>query len=1121
MHTMRIEEEHNRMWRSGRLLLTLAVVMAGWFGTAAPALAQSDARLSGTVRDTTGGLIAGATVMARNEKTGDERTATTNRDGLFTLSGLRPSVYTLAASSDGMAPTELSGLQLHTAQELHLDLELRPPGVTETVTVAARAADVDLGSARMGVNVNEREVKDLPLNGRQMSQLYLQAPGALNSGTGTFGDIRFSGRAVQQNVIRYDGIEGTAIIDASPGNLNGEIPSPFRLQSSLENVQEFRVESNNYPAEYGTGTGGQISVVTKSGANSPHGSAFYYLRDDRFDSKNRFDLSKSPLSLKQFGGSLGGPVVRDRAFFFGSYEGYRLRSGINFIEAVPSASAFARGAAAIQPLYNAFRGPGSVVLPGASANPDYDILQLNSTARVDENAFGGRLDLRLNDRWSTYVRAFGDRGENLQPEGITGRVAEITANPSNAVWVLQGVLSSTSLNEFKVGYNAAPTEVNGVAPVVTGLDLSNVVINLSGSVANTGIAGQGASSGIAIPGGLLRQNSASNGRGAPYDPYSLSLIDTFTTVRGRHAFKMGGEYRLIRMTTDRLGGITYTWSNLNDFLANKLQSAAYLSDLSEPSPFNDGATGPRHTEQTYAVGFVQDEWNVAQGVTLNAGLRYEYYTPLRERNDLQVKFDPAIGTILPNTTAPFKANKNNFMPRAAFTWAPGMEAKTVVRTGVGLLMGPGQTEDQIQPIESDRISTSISGGAYPVNVDALRANFLNNPANRQYQPRAYTSAYNIPERVWQYSASVQRELPWGFSGTVGYVGSQGRNLFLRSVTNQIVEVRTNPNPAAAAIVIRQFDIVNADGSISRPFAEVDVKTSGGHDSYNALQLSLGRRFNNGLTLNSQYTLSRSFGTTAGSNEALTAANNAVTLADFEYDNGYNRFDVRHTFNLSALYSLPYGRDRRWGSNAGGVAQFLLGGWDVGTIVNARSGLPLQVGIVRPDVVYRNTTTGAVVGSPCAACVAIVNTPGGGASRNVRRPNLIPGVNPYLKNGLQWLNPAAFSIPEPGEFGNLERGALRGPNFKQIDLLLSKRVQMVRGSNLEFRWEIFNLFNTTNYDLPPTTLPNALGTGNNQLQPGQPYTEAIAGTFGKLRSTVGTTVGLGTNRQMQFALRVNF
>jgi hypothetical protein len=210
------------------------------------------------------------------------------------------------------------------------------------------------------------------------------------------------------------------------------------------------------------------------------------------------------------------------------------------------------------------------------------------------------------------------------------------------------------------------------------------------------------------------------------------------------------------------------------------------------------------------------------------------------------------------------------------------------------------------------------------------------------------------------------------------------------------------------------------------------------------------------------------------------------------------------------------------AGASPVAQALLGGWDVGTILNGRSGLPLDIRVTRADVAYRDGN-GNVVGSPCATCTAVINTPGGGASRGVRRPNLIPGVDPYLKNGLQWLNPAAFSIPAPGEFGDLQRGVLRGPGFFQVDLVVAKRFALTpTGANVELRGEVFNLLNRDNYDVPPATLPNALGTGANQLQPNQPFTAAAAGSsFGRLRSTVGTTVGMGTNRQAQFALRLNF
>ncbi len=713
-----------------------------------PAAAQTDARIVGSVRDQSGALVPGASVTVVNQGTGQSRTTVSTNDGFFVVTGLKPAVYTVRVASTNFAPTEYTDMKLQAAQELSLDFEIRPQGVTESVTVSANSSALDLSSARIGTNVIEREVKDLPLNGRQLSQLYLQAPGSVNSGTGTFGDIRFSGRAVEQNIVRYDGVEGTAIIDASPGNLNGELPSPFRLQSSLENVQEFRVESSNYPAEYGTGTGGQISVVSKSGSNQAHGSLFEYHRGDEFDSRNYFDIAKSPLKLNQFGASVGAPLVKDRTFVFGSYEGYRLDAGINFVEAAPSAAAFTRGVDAVKPLFEAFRGPGAVVLEGKSTNPDFDILQLQSTSTVKEDSFNLRVDQKLNTNWSVYGRYFRDQGTNEQPEGVTGRRSHIEANPSNGIVALQGVLSTMMLNELKFGYNAAPTSIDGIAPTVNGIDLSRITLNLTGSVANSGIAGQGNSSGIAVPGGLLRQNSAANGRGTPYNPYSLSIIDTLSWTRGRHSVKFGGEGRFIRFTTDRLGGTTYTFANLNDFLSNRGQQIQYLGDLSEPSVFNNGVTGERKAVQNYAIGFVQDEWKLANAITLNYGLRFEYYTPLREADDNAVIFDIERGVLKDKGTDFYHSSTTNFQPRVSMTWAPG-DGKTVLRGGFGIFVGPGQTEDQIQPIESDRISTTITGGQYPIDPTVLRANFVSNPNNRTYQPRAYANEYKIPERVYQ------------------------------------------------------------------------------------------------------------------------------------------------------------------------------------------------------------------------------------------------------------------------------------------------------------------------------------------------------------------------------------
>jgi hypothetical protein len=702
-------------------------------------------------------------------------------------------------------------------------------------------------------------------------------------------------------------------------------------------------------------------------------------------------------------------------------------------------------------------------------------------------------------------------------------------------------------------------------------------------VANTGIAGQGTSSGISIPGGLVRANSATNGRGQPYTPYSIGIIDSLNWIKGDHNVKFGGEVRLIRLYTDRLGGTTYTFSNLNSFLSNTPASVQYLGDVSAPSPFNNGFTGERVAQQEYYIAYAQDEWKIRPGLTLSYGLRYEYYTPLREKNNAQVLFDIETGAIKPSDQVAFKSSKNNFGPRVALTWSPNQNGdgffaggKTVLRGGVGIYYGPGQTEDQIQPIESDRVSSTISSGsllAFPANIPGIVANFNANPLNRQYQPRAYSNNYQIPETVYQYSFSWQQQLPNKFVSTVAYVGSQGRNLFLRSVANQILPGQTtilnganlpsgvgviNRTDAFGRVIgvntVRQFDVLSGTTQ-NRPFAEVDYKTSGGDDSYNALQLSLARTFNSGLTMNAQYTFAKSEGTTAGSNEARTSAQ----LDNFEADRGRNNFDVRHTFNLSALYELPFGAGRRF--DFGRTGNFLFGGWQIGGIVNARSGVPLEILVVRPDVVVQcQSASGCalqpgVAGSPTVAngfvanlpsfgasfpslppgFVAVVNTPGGGASRNIRRPNLIAGVNPFLNEDRSFINPAAFATPAPGTFGDFPRNELSGPNFRQVDLILAKKFRISETMNFEFRTEVFNIFNRANFANPSVTLNNALpnlsyntttgaysvGTSN-VVQPGQAFTQAAAGsTFGLLRSTVGRTVGLGTNRQIQFAFRFNF
>jgi len=1093
-----------------------------------PAFAQVDqGRIGGIIRDESGAVIPGVTVTAKNDRTGEERSALSGDRGEYLIVALKPSMYIVTAMLTGFAKTDVPGVQLGVGQTLNLDLVLKPASVSQELTVSVDAAEVrvDTSSAAMSANVDVREVATLPINGRQLSQLYLQAPGAQNTGNGQYGDIRFNGRSVEQNAVRYDGIEASGIISAAPGVIGAELVSPFKLQSSLENVQEFRVESNNYTAEFGTGTGGQVNVVTKSGSNAFHGTAFEFFRNDVLDARNFFDRvvqpgddPKLPLRMNQFGGSVGGAIVKNKIFFFGSYEGYRLRNGVNLIEAAPNDRARAAAVPAVQPLIDAFHAPGAFVLQDSPQDPLVSIYQLRAKNSVDEDTFGVRFDFSLNTKHTLYTRFFRDLGDNIQPQSVSGRILKVRTWPQNGVIALQSALSANLINEAKVGYNGALTRGFGIATIQNGFDTSALSANVTGSASNAGIPGQGATTGFATAGALVRLNSQANGRGAPYTPWTLSYIDNVTWLKGRHSFKFGGEVRTVRFYTDRNGGTQYTYSSVNDLITNNITNGGnvrFVGDLSDPSVFNNNATGQRKGEQEYYIAYAQDEWKAARKLTLTYGLRYEYYSPLREANDLNVQFDINNGGLFPPTRDFYKSVTTNFGPRVGVTYAP--TPKTSLRGGFGIFYGPGQTEDLLQPIESDLINTVISSGAlavFPADLNAIKANFINNPNNRSYTPRAYSPDYKVPERIYQYNASIQREMPGHVVATAAFVGSQGRNLFLRSIANRIVSVRTNTNPASSGIVIREFDTDLGVNTVNRPFGEVDYKTSGGHDDYRALQLSAMRRSNSGLTLNAQYTLGRSFGNSEGSNESDTASNNARAQKEFDFEEAYNKFDIRHNFNASVIYAVPSG-------SLNGITKTIFGNWEVGGIANARSGVPVNVFITRPDIVYRDTATGNFFTGAAAGREAVINTPGGGATRATRRPDLVAGVDPYLNQDRTLFNPAAFAIPAPGTFGNLPRNYLRGPHFRQIDLILGRKFPFAETRNVEFRAEFFNIFNLTNFAAPPSTLGPTLGTASGQFQPGQPLSFSGSSAFGTMTSTVERSVGLGTNRQIQFALRLNF
>jgi Carboxypeptidase regulatory-like domain len=685
-----------------KLFLVSSVALAASFGQTAVG------RITGVVSDASGAVLSGVQVTSTNQKTGLQRTVISDEKGEYTVTPLEPSLYTLHAAPSGFAEAEAKNVSVQVGQESRHNIVLQPASVSSSITIdGGSLAQVDTSSARVGVNVSAREVAELPINGRQVSQLYLLAPGAVNSGSGNFDNIRFSGRSNQQNIIRFDGVEGSSIVDASPGNLNGESSSNFRLQQSPENVQEFRVDSSNYPAEYGTGTGGQVSFVTKSGTNEIHGSAFEYLRNDAMDARNFFSgATKDKLRLNQFGGSAGGALVKNKFFVFSSYEGLRQRTATPFVETTLSPLARSQAVPSIQPLLGAFPSGG---VP--SSDPLLYIVNVNGPGFVNEDSFGIRFDYNINDKLRLYARYFRDQGKSSQTQNSTLSQYNQTAVPQNAVSNLNWIVTPTIVNEAKFGFNGVKERVSGKPGPSPNADLTGVTLNLSGSVALAGIAGQSGTAGIAVPSGLIRLSSSFNGRGAPYTNYTLSFIDSVSVVKGSHNFKFGVEFRPIRLYNDQLGGTTYTFNNVASFLSNSPASVAFNGDLSAKSPFT-GLSGNAELNQTYYIAYAQDERRLSPSLTMSYGLRYEYYSPLHEARNKNVVFDMNKGDIFPSYPGNWYASsKLNFGPRLGFAWSPvQLNNKTVVRVGAGYYYGPGQTEDQLQPEANDRIGTTITSG---------------------------------------------------------------------------------------------------------------------------------------------------------------------------------------------------------------------------------------------------------------------------------------------------------------------------------------------------------------------------------------------------------------------------
>ncbi|MBI3693915.1 MAG: TonB-dependent receptor [Acidobacteria bacterium] len=982
------------------LFLLLAITMF-------PAAAQVDrATLVGTVTDTTGSVTPGAQVEVVSPETGLRRQTQANAAGAYTVSSLPIGNYVVTVSLAGFTTATIKDVRLGVGDTRTLDVQLQVSGIEARVNVESAATPLETETPTLGTVIGARQMREIPLNGRHWASLMALAPGAINTGDGSQQTIRFVGRSRDDNNWTFDGLDATGVKDPRQ-------ESALRLVISTDTIAEFRVNSTLYSAESGSGAGGQVNLVSKSGTNDFHGSLFEFLRNDKLDARNPFDTSKQPFRLNQFGGNAGGPIVKNRTFFFANYEGLRQRVAQTLTNDVPSAAFRARATSPVvrQLLDNYPVGTVS------TTTADVDQVQANRSQSWQENSASLRIDHRFSDNNTFFARYNVDDGVTVAPRSVI-EVDRQNDNfrPSNFVMQFQRVFSPTVVNEWKAGFNRSTLHRFTYGP-------------LPASVVVSGFT-------------TLNQSNALVENGTSY-----SVLDNLAMTRGRHTLKIGGEIRRahVNVADPALDSVSVTYANRPALLNNSVDLVAITTG-------ND-VLG---TRKTYYYAYVQDDFKMRPNLTLNLGLRYEYYGVNREVNDRYRVFDLyACRGFCPHGTPWYFPDRNNFDPRIGIAWSPkALKGKTVLRAGAGVYHGPGQIDDVNTPLDNtaDRFSLTAleaPGLSFPVTPFLAQARDVGvTPRSLQRDRR---DLYSM-----QWGFSIQQQLPAAFITQIGYVGSSGVKLFARQYINNVDPVtKVRPLPT---------------------FGRMDEKRQDGKSSFNAFQVSLYRRVARGLNWSTEYMWSHSIndGNIGGGEGAQPQI--AVCRA---CDRGNSAQDIRHTITSNWMYQLPFGPGQRF-LNSGAPSK-ILGGWEMSGIWTARTGRMMTIGISR----------------------STADAPDGNTSG--QRPNIVPGASIYPAGGprfAQWLNPAAFAIPARGTWGNAGRAIATGPGLVQVDCALQKNTRLAESKALVFRIETFNLFNRTQAGNPGTTFTSPA-------------------SFGLVTSGLNRTIGTGTSRQMQLALRFLF
>lgn len=977
-----------------------------------PLFAQTRASVDGTVTDPSGATVTGADVTLISPATGLRRTTKTRTNGIYEFPSLPIGKYAISVSKSGFEQYRLNNVEVLLGQVRTLDVRLALGATAQTVEVAASSELVNRSNAEVDGVIEAPQIRNIPINGRNWATLMTLAPGAINTGGGTQRDIRFDGHSLDDSNFTFDGIDTSGVQEQTQ-------KAETRLNISLDSISEFRVATSVYTAENGGAGGAQIDVESKAGTNDFHGTLFEYLRNSALDAPGAFDEGVvPPFRLNQFGASLGGPVIKNKAFFYVNYEGLRQVLDQTLIGFVPSAAFRSQALATspvLKPIINAYPA-GQVPI---DANTDQVTVLGHNTVREDAGLF--RFDYRFSDATTAFVRYNIDNALINNPQDALGTTNTIPIIPQNLVLELQHIFSPQTVNESKFGLNRVNYHnwTYGTSPI---------------SVSTPAFSS-------------LSDNTLDEEVGTTF-----SYIDHLTMVRGRHTFKIGAEIRRIRLNNsgNAIRDSSIDYASNADFINNAADSASVLE-----------GEGIRGNRRTFSMGYVQDDFKVTPNLTLNLGLRYEFYSVAHEVRDRAAVVDIlACGGFCPKGTPFYAPNYNDWGPRVGLAWSPAaLGGKTVIRTGFGIYYGANQNDDFSDPLESAVPRYGFTSSDFP-NLSYPLGQFIT-PENALFTPKAIDRhRKDLSYEKWNFQ--VEQQLPGKFQLRTGYVGSEGHHLFDRYQVNLI-------DPATGTRPLSQF-------------SQFGYKANDGNDNFNALQVSLQRRFTNGLLWQTQYMWSHAItDASIGAGESVSIQNMSCRACDHS-DSPY---DVRHTMTSNAIYQLPFGPGRRF-LNGRNLASSILGGWEISGIATARTGQPINITIKRP--------TSAL--------------PDGNNSN--QRPDRVPGVPLYAANQTvdNWLNPAAFAIPAPGTWGNLGRYAATGPGFFELDSALQKRFALSERISLNFRAEVFNLFNKAIYANPSGNL------GSNPLSP--------SASFGRITSLLNTdAVGTGTPREIQFAMRLDF